>query len=116
MVFAEPRYDENEKIIVRLENEIATGQIDAYGDSLGTGENILLDYKVTSSFKARKALGFHQVDVPTGEVYKTGIKKGQPKYKKEWRDNMLKYPRNMHGGELWAKIEVLENVLAPLFK
>ncbi len=23
---------------------------------------------------------------------------------------MLKYPRNMHGGELWAKIEVLENV------
>lgn len=27
---------------------------------------------------------------------------------------MLKYPRNMHGGNLWAKIEVLENVLAPL--
>ena len=29
---------------------------------------------------------------------------------------MLKYPRNMHGGELWAKIEVLENVAAPLLK
>ena len=29
---------------------------------------------------------------------------------------MLKYPRNMHGGELWAKIEVLENVLDHLFK
>ncbi len=29
---------------------------------------------------------------------------------------MLKYPRKMHGGELWAKIEVLENVLSPLFK
>lgn len=28
---------------------------------------------------------------------------------------MSKYPRNMHGGELWAKIEVLENVLTPLF-
>lgn len=27
---------------------------------------------------------------------------------------MTKYPRNMHGGELWAKIEVLENVLSPL--
>lgn len=27
---------------------------------------------------------------------------------------MLKYPRKMHGGELWAKIEVLENVRAPL--
>lgn len=30
-------------------------------------------------------------------------------------DKMFKYPRNMHGGELWAKIEVLENDLAPLF-
>ena len=29
---------------------------------------------------------------------------------------MLKYPRTMHGGELWAKIEVLENVLTPLFR
>lgn len=29
---------------------------------------------------------------------------------------MLKYARKMHGGELWAKIEVLENVKAPLFK
>lgn len=28
---------------------------------------------------------------------------------------MSKYPRTMHGGELWAKIEVLENVIAPLF-
>lgn len=28
---------------------------------------------------------------------------------------MLKYPRNMHGGELWAKIEVLENAFSPLF-
>lgn len=29
---------------------------------------------------------------------------------------MLKYPRNMHGGELWAKIEVLENVFSPLLE
>jgi len=29
---------------------------------------------------------------------------------------MLKYSRKMHGGELWAKIEVLGNVLSPLFK
>lgn len=28
---------------------------------------------------------------------------------------MLKYSRKMHDGELWAKIEVLENVLSPLF-
>lgn len=26
---------------------------------------------------------------------------------------MLKYPRKMHGGDLWAKIEVLENVVTP---
>lgn len=29
---------------------------------------------------------------------------------------MIKYPRKMHGGELWAKIEVLENVSTPLLK
>lgn len=29
---------------------------------------------------------------------------------------MLKYPRKMHGGEIWAKIEVLANDLSPLFK
>ncbi len=29
---------------------------------------------------------------------------------------MLKYPRSMHGGELWAKIEVIENVLTPLLR
>lgn len=29
---------------------------------------------------------------------------------------MLKYSRKMHGGELWAKIEVLENVIIPLLK
>ena len=28
---------------------------------------------------------------------------------------MPKFSRKMHGGELWAKIEVLENVFAPLF-
>lgn len=29
---------------------------------------------------------------------------------------MPRYARKMHGGELWAKIEVLENVVAPLFE
>ena len=28
---------------------------------------------------------------------------------------MVKYPRRMHGGELWAKIEVLANDSTPLF-
>jgi len=30
-------------------------------------------------------------------------------------EKMTRYPRNMHGGKLWAKIEVLENVISPLF-
>ena len=29
---------------------------------------------------------------------------------------MLRYSRKMHGGELWAKIEVIENVFTPLLK
>ncbi len=28
---------------------------------------------------------------------------------------MNRYPRKMHGGVLWAKIEILENVFTPLF-
>ena len=32
------------------------------------------------------------------------------------RKKVLRYSRKMHGGELWAKIEVLENVLSPLFE
>ena len=29
---------------------------------------------------------------------------------------MQSFPRRMHGGELWAKIEVLENAFSPLFE
>lgn len=29
---------------------------------------------------------------------------------------MPRYDRKMHGGELWATIEVLENVVSPLFE
>ncbi len=29
---------------------------------------------------------------------------------------MIRYPREMHGGELWAKIEILEDDVAPLYK
>ena len=37
------------------------------------------------SFEVMKALGIYKVDVETGEVYKTGLKKGQPKTRKEFR-------------------------------
>ena len=75
----------------RLENDIATGQIDAYGHIFNDTENVICDYKVTTSYKAMKALGYgyHTEHVDTGETYKTGAKKGQPKFKtiKVWHEN-----------------------------
>ena len=60
------------------------GQIDLYGDVLGDGIPTLADLKTVGSYKALKALGLEAVDVETGEVYKTGERKGQPKTRKEW--------------------------------
>lgn len=69
-------------IEIRLSNELYTGQIDAYGNLLGNGRKILMDYKVTSSYKASLAMGYYKVDELTGELYKTGTKKGMPKTRK----------------------------------
>ena len=76
---------------VRLSNDTYTGQVDAYGDLLGNGKKILLDYKVTASFKAALALGMYKIDVPTGEYYKSGLKKGQPKTKKVLKTDGVKH-------------------------
>ena len=46
------------------------------------GKAVLVDYKTSGSFKVALALGFHVVDEPTGEVYKSGKRKGQPKTRK----------------------------------
>jgi hypothetical protein len=47
------------------------------------GDNVVLvDYKTSGSYKVSKALGFHVVEEPTGEVYKSGKRKGQPKTRK----------------------------------
>ena len=69
----------------RLKDEITSGQFDLYGKILDEEEGVLGDLKVTSSFKLMKALGIYKVDVPTGEVYKSGTKKGLQKTKKEFR-------------------------------
>lgn len=69
---------ENELGEIRLEDDNSTGQFDFYDNGL------LSDTKTSGSYKVMKALGYQQVDVPTGEVYKTGAKKGQPKTRKEW--------------------------------
>ena len=69
----------------RLADEITSGKFDLYGQIVDYNDKTLGDYKVTSSYKLMRALGYYKVDVATGEVYKTGIKKGQTKTRKEWR-------------------------------
>lgn len=75
---------------VRLEDGITSGRLDLYGNLLDEGDGILGDLKDTNSYKLMKALGIYKVDVETGEVYKTGLKKGQPKTKKEFRYDGIK--------------------------
>ena len=71
----------------RLKDAITSGKFDLYGQILDDDEGVLGDVKVTSSYKIMKALGLYKVDVPTGQYYVSGQKKGQMKYKKEWRDD-----------------------------
>ena len=69
----------------RLKNDITSGQFDLYGKILDADEGVLGDLKVTSSFKLMKALGIYKVKVDTGEIYKSGLKKGQSKFRTELR-------------------------------
>ena len=71
----------NELGEIRLELEGITGAFDYFDE-----EGNLFDVKTYGSYKAMVCLGYKQVDVPTGEVYKTDCKsgrKGDPKYRKE---------------------------------
>ena len=68
----------------RFYGDVFCGQIDLYGDVLGDGIPTLADLKTVGSYKALKALGLESIDVETGEVYKTGDRKGLPKTRKEW--------------------------------
>ncbi|MDR3599396.1 MAG: hypothetical protein P4L49_02755 [Desulfosporosinus sp.] len=72
----------NELGEIRIKDEISSGAFDFYDPETGD----FYDTKTSGSYKIRKAMGLYQVDVPTGEVYKTGEKKGKPKTKKEWRE------------------------------
>ena len=69
----------------RLKDDITSGQFDLFGKILDADEGVLGDLKITSSFKLMKALGIYKVKVDTGEIYKSGLKKGQPKFKTELR-------------------------------
>lgn len=74
--------DANELGEERIKDEISSGAFDFYDPETQD----LYDTKTSGSYKIRKALGLYQVDAPTGEVYKSGEKKGQPKTRKEWRE------------------------------
>ena len=76
---------------VRLKDAITSGKFDMYGKILDENEGTLGDLKVTSSYKLMKALGIYKVDVPTGETFKTGARKGQPKTRKEMRYNGVRH-------------------------
>ena len=69
----------------RLKDDITSGQFDLFGKILDADDGVLGDLKVTSSFKLMKALGIYKTKVDTGEVYKTGAKKGLPKFRNELR-------------------------------
>ena len=75
----------------RLADNVTSGKFDLYGQIIDYSDKTLGDYKITSSYKLMRALGYYKVDVPTGEVYKTGLKKGQPKTKKEWRTDGVRH-------------------------
>jgi hypothetical protein len=75
---------------IRLKNDITSGKFDLYGKILDQDTGVLGDIKVTSSYKIMKALGKYKVAVPTGKIYQSGLKKGKPKYKKEWRNDGVK--------------------------
>lgn len=69
---------ENEQGEIRLEIEGITGQFD-YLDE----EENLFDTKTYGSYKVMQCLGYKQIEVETGEVFKTGPRKGLPKTRKE---------------------------------
>ena len=73
------QYGDNMLIEERISDEISSGQMDCYDPE----DKILYDYKFSGSYKVMQALGIIMVGVPTGEIYRTGDKKGQPKTRKE---------------------------------
>lgn len=71
-------FTDNELTEERLHDDIGSGQFDFY-DPEDCG---LYDTKTWGSYKVMKALGYRQETVETGEVFKSGARKGLPKTKK----------------------------------
>lgn len=64
-----------------MEDELGSGMFDTYDAATKT----LYDYKTAGGYKVNRVLGKKKitVDVPTGEVYKTGARAGEPRTRKE---------------------------------
>lgn len=75
---------------VRLYGEHCSGKYDLYGAVLDDA-NTVADIKTASAVKISRALGFYRAEVLTGETYKTGPRKGQPKTRKEWRTDGVRH-------------------------
>ncbi len=91
---------------IRLFDGTVSGQFDLYGSILNNQDDGTLgDLKVTSSYKLMKALGKYKVDVLTGEVYKSGAKKGRPKTRKTWRTDgvhhLLEWALQINSYRIW---------------
>lgn len=71
-------FTDNELTEERLRDDIGSGQFDFYDPE----DCSLYDTKTWGSYKVMKALGYAQETVETGEFFKTGPRKGQPKTKK----------------------------------
>lgn len=76
---------------IRLNDGITSGKFDLYGQLLDEDTGCLGDLKVTSSYKIMQALGYYKKSVSTGEVYKTGAKKGRPKYHQKLFTDGVRY-------------------------
>lgn len=75
----------------RIYDDITSGKFDLYGQIIDLNDKTLGDYKVTSSYKLMRALGYYKVDIETEEIYKSGLRKGQRKTRKEWRTDGVRY-------------------------
>ena len=77
----------------RLHGTLFHGQFDCYGALLDE-QHTLGDFKVTSSYKLSRALGFYKKEIPTSEVFKTGPRKGAFKTVKEWRYDGVRHQKD----------------------
>jgi len=73
------------------ENTEITGIADVL--EIENGKSILCDYKTAGSYKVAKALGFYVDEEPTGEVFKSGKRKGEPKTRKVLKCSLDKMDR-----------------------